>query len=297
MIYQDLINLTLRRWQIILVTIIVMLGGTVVYAMKKAAVPFETTIFINIGTKINEPNSTNNNYYNVQAADAFTETVQGWLKNPEFINEIGDNIDSRKQEKQNLIVSYTSATEYDAHQVAQRLNNLVTTKLNAYNQSTGANFIMALFTENTSNKTTGTTIYLILAIILGLTVGFGLAFIYETIFDKTIFKQTLETIFGKKALTIQKKSAPSPQELIYLKSLLKNHPQHQNAALIGIDFNPSKTAYELESTGIIFPDQIDKIDSHKKYLLLIKMGTSTISSIIKTKQLLQNDQEYIIIER
>ncbi|HLG26116.1 MAG TPA: hypothetical protein VI588_05055, partial [Candidatus Gracilibacteria bacterium] len=119
------LSLYRRHWIIIVLLTLITGGASYYYGLQKATRPYETTLFISLGVAQTETNFNPDSPYDYgQAADNFTETVQGWFKNPGLLNEInesvGEDIDisARRQEKQNLVITFDAPSEKKAQEIS-----------------------------------------------------------------------------------------------------------------------------------------------------------------------------------
>jgi capsular polysaccharide biosynthesis protein len=188
---RSFIFLIRKFWkQFIVLTVISALTFTLsVYFYQQSA--FNVTVFINIGAKsFSTENKIESNLYDtVQAADQFTETIQGWFKNPAFINRIDfatqteTSFSVRKQEKQNLIVTFRTPTEELAKKVSQSIQENLRMELGNYNRQTSSNFELGLYDTHIKKDRFNPILFPLLGLLLGVMLAMGLIWFYEYLFN------------------------------------------------------------------------------------------------------------------
>ena len=152
--------------------------------------PFETTIFVTIG-QTETANTATTAFDNVQASDYFSETVQGWLKNPEFINRVytkastSVEIATRKQEKQNFLITFTTSNPETGTNLGNIIKTELTTEMETYDQKTNGKFQIAIFSAKTEQKPQSIPLFILIGIISGFIFASFVVYGYEYIFKKT----------------------------------------------------------------------------------------------------------------
>jgi len=180
------IKLYKKHWKAIFGIIIITMISSALFAMTKDKVQYNSTLFLTIG---NQQAQESTGYEELQAADQLTETLQGWFRNPAFIKEIEEkskipaNLSARKQEKQNLLITFTSKNEENAKKVAKTTISQIEKKLDQYNEAMHSSFKVALSSTITEKKETKVIIYIIIGLILGSILAIGSTYLYELIFN------------------------------------------------------------------------------------------------------------------
>ena len=171
---------------IVLITLLAGAGATLYKTIKNPG-NFNTTIFLSIGIK---QTLASGSYDDVQAADQFTETIQGWMKNPALIerieNQTKNNIgfSRHKQEKQNLVITFTAETNADANKIATILLKELNNEIETYNRAINGQFTIATSGISINEDDNKIYLYGALGIIIGLVLSIGLAYLHESIFRK-----------------------------------------------------------------------------------------------------------------
>jgi len=108
-------------------------------------------IFTTIGV-VNESRA----YDHVQGAAYFAETVQGWLKNPVFLekilskSQVTASITAYRQERQNMVIEITAKSKNDAEVVSENVVQLLSEEISQYNTETNSNFTIMVQGEKIS---------------------------------------------------------------------------------------------------------------------------------------------------
>lgn len=141
-----------KNWKKIILIGILTAIASVIFGIVYNYNAFSATIFVNIGSIQNSTFGKEENPYDtLQAADQFTESMQGWFKNPAFLEKIrsesGTNVDLsvRKQEKQNLIITFKAASAQAADKIVQSTRTALENQLSVYNGRNASSFTMPAF--------------------------------------------------------------------------------------------------------------------------------------------------------
>lgn len=172
-----------RHWiGILFITTLSTIVAVTVVATKDPST-HEATIFLSIGTK--QTNNVSTSFDDVQAADRFTETVQGWFKNPDLLHRIEKatgqtvNLSARKQEKQNLIVSAPAIGENQATVIANTTIEQLRNDITQYNAETDSHYTLALTSITIEEQKAKLLIFGVVGFIFGLTFAIGLAHLWQ----------------------------------------------------------------------------------------------------------------------
>ena len=183
---QNLLSVVSRRWkEIIIITVITVILSVFFgfYYDKTAA---SNTVFINVGA--GQPAGSAqaaSPYESVQAADQFSETTMGWLKNPLLLDEIrttsGFDVDLnvRKQEKQNLVVTFKTETPDQAKKIARISEEILRREIGRYNLATGSEFRMPIFNFYTKESSIPLPLFAAMGTLLGIILGYVLCALLE----------------------------------------------------------------------------------------------------------------------
>ncbi len=267
------------------------------------------TIFTTISVKDTPlENSFSTSYDDVQAADHFTETIQGWFKNPIFINKIKTNtsintISAERQEKQNLFINYSIDDPAIIKKSVDAVKTNLDNEIEKYNRVSGTDFQVSLFDYEASVKQSKTTYLVLFLLLLGLILGISCSYFLEYLRGKIQSASQVENIFQKTVdenLTCRLLNNP---KLRYKQVYLENK-KFKKINIITIGFASKKLTQILteqldnkKTMSISFPidGTNDMLDSSDFNLLIIKTGVSTLQDVTAIKRILTTDRFALII--
>jgi len=297
--------------KLIIIILIAITAGTTIGLNKKSQSYLNTT-FINIGAQTNDQILDS-----VEASDKFTETIQGWFRNPKITNKINQeiktncktcneniNISASKQEKQNLILTFKSTTETNAEKEEQAIKTILQNEINQYNKSTNSTFKLTIFETTTTKASNKLYLYIIISFIVGIIIAIIAVYLFEGYFGLISHKWQIEKILKRKTDDTIKNNQVENQNISYILALLKKE-DHKKIIITGIGFLPEKLEKNLmeglpkkEIETIIFPENAITLSSNenKNIVIAIKPGTSKLEDLKKLKKLLPKNYISIIIE-
>jgi capsular polysaccharide biosynthesis protein len=180
-----------RKWISILLITLIALSTSIVYVVSSTPANFDATLFLSIGYKKDKEIGTSLD--NVQAADHFSETVQGWLKNPDFIKRVHSDkyfladLSASKQEKQNLVITFSTTSGDNADTIADSIVTELKKEIQNYNNKSGSEFQIAIQSVNITENNNKFLKIIIIGLLAGIIFGIALAYFYEFIFGKSSF--------------------------------------------------------------------------------------------------------------
>ncbi|MBU0667915.1 hypothetical protein KJ951_00865 [Patescibacteria group bacterium] len=176
----------LRKHLAAIISITVLAGmATTLYALVKSPGNYDATIFISVGI---QQTDTTGSYDDVRAADQFTETIQGWMKNPALIDRIKKQtkldfgLSAHKQEKQNIVITFSAHSNDDADKIASTVISELIKEVSVYNQAVKGNFRLAISDYSVTEEKNKIFIIAAIGTILGLALAIALAYFRESIF-------------------------------------------------------------------------------------------------------------------
>jgi len=308
MTFLDYLALLRRHWiAATIITLVVTISAMALVWIKNTQ-PFETTIFFSIGNEQNQNNNDSNIYDEVEAADAFSQTVQGWFKNPQFIEKLATesnvktDISSRQQEKQNVVVTYSSSNEEQANTMAKTIKNELSKEIQIYDANTNDKFTLALFEIHTEKKPLSLMLFLLIGLLGGAVVAFFALYGYEYIFQRIISSSQITEIFNKSAIEKFPNVNVSKEKLSYLGAYIAK-TETKNIQLIGINADTTPFSKNLEKIianktihTVNFPQESNKIFPQNYCIAICILGKTTISDLRKFQSLIANSFDLIIIE-
>lgn len=174
------------KFLILLTTILGLIGGYLAY-QKANSIPFQNTIFYSLSAQ--SKTSGTSAYENLQAADQFTESVQGWFRDPGFLEKINSlskesfALNTRKQEKNNLLITFNSPTQEQGIKHANSISQTLQTAISTYNQNSDTNFNLALQNQNFTEQSANILFYILIGLFAGLIFPIALIWLYSEYFS------------------------------------------------------------------------------------------------------------------
>ena len=285
-----------RNWLAIF-AITVLVAAVTYFAAARTGGEYGATLFLSIGTKQNAAVSTS--FDDVQAADYFADTVQGWLKNPELLRRIeekaqsGAQFSARKQEKQNLLITWESASEEEARRISQAITEELRQEIEKYNTETESGYTLALTGTTIAEAPSKNIIFLVLGLVAGLALGIALAYVYEFLFGVVSFRHQAEKIL-KKSSDETLKPGWKKRELGYLGARIKKMP-HKSTLVLGVNTATDALARKLkgEAESSIFPEDAQDLTNDKNIVLVCRPGRTTWEDLEKILPLLP--ENYLLV--
>ncbi len=281
--------------QVLLFTVVIITAGVIIGSNNMKSLN-EVTIFLSISVQEDSnKNSLSTSYDDVQAADHFTETIQGWFKNPIFNNNIKsevkiDSLSAERQEKQNLFINYaldnTAQIEQSVDTIKKNLNN----EIDRYNQVSGTDFQIALFNHESGVREAKTIYLVFFLLILGITIGIAYAYLSEYLHKKIQSDTQLENIFGK---LIDEKLQNSKPKFKYIPFYLQTQ-NFKKIHIIAVGYKAKESLDILKQqinheniSTFTFPESIDEDikDPNNFNILVIKLGKTTVQDVKMIKKI------------
>jgi hypothetical protein len=292
----EYLKLALRHNGIILLATLLSLLAGLLFWQGDQSLRFNNTILYVIG--IENRDSTTDAYENLQAADLFTETIQGWFRDPSFLSSIvsesGLNfpIKSKKQEKNNLLISFPSDSSQNASTFSSQIEQGLRARLQQFNQISGLDIDLLPGGTNSTPSPNQLPLILTISLLSGLFLGFILAYFYEKSLSKLQSEQELAAcltdceIFHFRNHRHLKKA---PQFLVkYLQT------NFGNSKLQILDLGSgSKTGLETISRHGNFqhidsydlPREIEKTSPERPALIIAELGKTSLYDLCSVAKL------------
>jgi hypothetical protein len=170
------------NWKKIAVITLLTAAAATFFGMAYNRNAVTATIFINIGAVQSDTYGTFENPYNIlQAADHFTESVQGWFKNPVLIGTIREqsgtkaDFSVRKQEKQNLILTFKAETVEKATSISEMTKRVLEEQINVYNGRNASKFTLSSYDADFVESNLPLWFFAVFGAATGLAAGYFLA--------------------------------------------------------------------------------------------------------------------------
>ncbi len=138
----------------------------------------------------------------VDAADRFSETVQGWILNPNLTGRMQEaakssfSLSARKQEKQNLLLDLKLTEERDVTPIASAVVTILNEEIKTYNKMTNSTFKLAINSINPYAIKPNLKLNLSVALFLGLFISILMAYLDEYFRGVVSFETQVSKILG-----------------------------------------------------------------------------------------------------
>ncbi len=186
---QHFLLIVTKRWKEILALMVITTAASVIFGLQYNKTSFSNTIFLTIGAK-QESDQKISPYETLQAADHFAEAVQGWFKNPALIEKIreqsGIDVDfgARKQEKQNLVITFKAVNAEDFKKIAAAAKSVLLSEIATYNLQTGSEFSIPNYAVSSKESSLPIILFALGGLIAGAGIGFTLGSALEKLMSE-----------------------------------------------------------------------------------------------------------------
>lgn len=293
---------------IIIITIVCGLSGLFA-GLNLNQNTYVSTLFLSISTERNSNNNDDNIYDQVQAADQFSETIQGWFKNPLLIEKIEKasnlsvDLSARKQEKQNLIVTFATETPNNAVKISNAIEQILKDEITAYNGTTSHKFNLAVFDSTVDEQSSKLPLIVIISLIFGFALSITLSYLYEYVFNIASHKNQIEDILNRKCDTFLSIKSLKKENSGYLAVFLSIISSKKHI-FIGVGCNAKKIAdnllrddKKLHIESINLPEDVNFLkDINKDHCVLFcLLGKTSLPELEKFTTLLPEDYSLVIL--
>jgi capsular polysaccharide biosynthesis protein len=295
-----------RRWKKIILLMLLTTIFSTFFAWQKNKIQYAGTIFLSIGVKQSEEDSGKDMYEKVQAADQFTETIQGWFKNPNFIDRVnkaagnGAEFSARKQEKQNVVVTFVSDSDEQAKKLIEVIKSELSAEIQKFNTRTNSNFQLALYSGTVSPQDGNFLLFIIFGTLLGLILGLCLAYAYEYFFNLASFEKQITDVLQKNYL--EKLPKEKSKKLSLLVTYLKNL-EAKKITLAGVNFLPTTLQQNLAEKlpqkqihSLNLPQQSEELKKVEHLILVCRLGKTKLEDLQKLEIILSQNFDLLILQ-
>ncbi len=310
MTFIDYLAMIRRRWLPgFIITALVALSSVILVQWKNTK-PFSSTVFVSIGT-VQEPNLQNNPtniFENVQASDQFSQTVQGWFKNPQFLDQLSQktgiisDISASNQQKQNVVVTFDAATQDQANMLSQTVKDELNNEIQTYDNKTGTKFQAAILEANIQKKPLSLILFLLVGILGGLIVASFALYGYEYFLRKISSPELASEILRKKPVERLPGFDNQHQKLQFFSAYLSK-TEGKNIQYISTESQVHKLTKSMENlvpnktlSSVHFPDESLKISAHDHHVIVCALGKTSIEDLRKIETLISPSFDLIIVE-
>lgn len=283
------------------------------------ATGYDATIFTTI-TVIRDNTSSNlsTSYDDVRAADHFTETVQGWFKNPAFLKSIRESelkqynltpdgdftISAERQEKQNLVINFHVNEQDRVENISGKALSVLESAIQKYNRTSETDFAIASHETYSSESASKLHFLILFALILGLCIGIGLSYLYEYLTGKILSPLHAENTLNRKAAEIISFNFYHTDNFKYLNAFLEKlhskkylliftwyvSTKHQNKTIDRLKKKDIHTVNFIKT-----PENITS-ESNRLPILFVKPGKTGYQDLFRIKALLPENYLLVIQE-
>lgn len=306
MTFLDYLSLMRRNAAAALLITLLITGTTLCLVLYKNRSPYVSTIFVSIGNAQNGNQAESSSYDRVQAADHFTETVQGWFKNPEFQKRIriegSSETSVRKQEKQNLVLSFTSENAEAAKKMNENTKSELQREIDTFNSVTNNEFKIAIYSENIEKKQLPVMLFLIISVIGGAILSSFAIYGYEYLFRFISSPSQAEAVTQKTAIEILPGVKTQKEKLQFLAGYLYRR-EMKRIQLIGARIETAPIAKSIQALvvektvhSVLFPQESGKIAPQNHHIVVCALGRTTENDIRRLRTLLSDTFDLLIVE-
>lgn len=296
MTINEYLKVALRhKFLIIFVILLAFVGGYFAHTLT-TKYQFNNTIFYIIGTQ--DTTGKTDSFENLQAADQITESILGWFKDPSFqasVNERSElsfGLKSKKQEKNNLVITFFSDNEENSRKYAEAVNKTLLSYMENYNNNSTLRITLTGNALNIAEKNSDLSLYLIVSLILGLIFGYLGAFSYEYLFKKLQSTSELKQILGKDPLFQFRSHKDLKLNYHFLVKILENQFGKENLQILDLT-SKSKTGIEVISRhgnfqnikSIDLPGNVEQISPNAPTLIISELGKSNLNTLSQINSL------------
>ncbi|MBD3270765.1 hypothetical protein GF376_04520 [Candidatus Peregrinibacteria bacterium] len=309
---KDYLKIGIRNAYIIILLIFISIITTYFAFFQQNIDKFQSTIFVTFANQQdNEKTNLESNILDsITANDQFAESVQGWFRNPSFLDSLYSkhtnllNISAKKQEKQNIIIIYETLDENSAKEVKKSINELLNRQIVSFNNKSQLNFDIAIFDHHYNIINSRQYFYLLAAVIFGLLAGYLVAISYEFWFDKLKSPSEIKAIFCKEPFDHFKNEKDFKLNFNFLINKLKSEKRGYELEIFNLTKSSkfgletiSKEGDFKKTISLNIPNDLDKINPSRPSLIILQYGVSELNILKKLSKLNLSYLQIITIDR
>lgn len=307
---QDHLKLAYRnKYLIIITTLACVLSGYFFY-INQSSNHYETNQLISFAIQNQKPSvSDSSPYENLEAADQITESIQGWFISPAFLNELQQqttlnySIKARKQEKNNLLITFNSENQLNAQKYSEQILKSLQNRLDQYNQKSDLRINAAITESQTNTKNSNPILYLSLGFLIGLIVSYLASLSWEKLGNFTNTAEEVEAILKIPILDQYFNESSLVKNHLYLTKLISQKLKGDELQIIdltkrsrfGLEIISKYTNYQsMKSYNL--PADLEKIKFAKPSLIIVQLGHTTKNCLQRLAKIDLSHCEVIIID-
>lgn len=294
----DYIKVACRNLLTIIIVVAICMTGAYLYSTNANAKPYQSTLFLSFSIQDKNAASATSTYENLEAADQITESIQGWFKDPGFINQINQSsnlnfpIQAKKQEKNNLLLTFNSSDELSSQKYSDQIVALLNQRLAQYNSKSDLQINTATSTLHNDLTSSKTSLYLLIALAIGLIMGYLGAFGWELLNRVIQSKTQLESLSGKKLLASYSNEKQLNKNNQFLSKYLSHKYSGSSLQVVNLTHKDQLGADILSNNSgiksvknIKLPDNFSDLSIELPTLLIIEIGHSKTQLIQELNKL------------
>lgn len=286
-----------RRLLLILVGVLIFGGVAFVYTGQLESEE-GTTIFVTMGATLPDGVAVGalGASQNENVVDQFTQTVQGWVSNPDFQRRVEERVGEavsmgvRKQEKQNLIVTVSPKS------AASSVMMILDEEMLVYNERTNTSFVVALSSMTSYLNEPNLKLNLLVAVLLGLLV-MGVGVVLGEYLRRTLtFEFQVASLLGDSPL-VRLKSKFIRSDLDGFLTLYSKGDGQLFLLELGDTGFSHHRAY-LEEHGAYlkaYPKDLKGEMAGDRIVVVVKLGVSSEDHVREIRMLIGKSVPYILI--
>ena len=298
-----------RNLHIILSLILVITIASVFFYQKSnSGTTYTSNIFINIGAQgtplIGQQTQvfSTDSFQAIQAADNFAESVQGWFKDYDFTDQInkkagiGVGINAKKQEKQNITLSFQVPTTEKATEVSNIIKQQLADQIKQYNQINHSSYQLTFFSANISENKSQLPLMAAVFFLVSVFIAIIAAYIIEKIRGVVSFTNELKPVYQDN-LYYQKASKVKLSDINFIDTICHRTPHHKPLFVL---VNPKNTGlFEKMNQQLLIqiPEDWGKLKTVENSVIIafITLGKTSMENLNNLTAFQTNPQYTIVI--
>jgi capsular polysaccharide biosynthesis protein len=248
---------------------------------------YDNTVLYAVG--LENPQSATDSLENLQAADLFTESIQGWFRDPAFLKQISTSaqgqafpIKSKKQEKNNLLITFSSDSQENAINYASAITLAMETRLQQYNNISGLNIAILPGGVDSVPGRSQLAIVLLVALLCGLLFGFLCTYLLEKLFNSVQSVNQVREHFPDTEIFNYESRNRLKKNSGYLLKFLETHLPPGQFQLLNFTTvhgslleNIFRHLKHHQISPLQLPKQIEQVSTSQPSILLLQFGKTS----------------------
>lgn len=258
------------------------------------------TLFMTLGLELGPGDSVSGyvTSQNQNVIDQFTETVQGWLRNPSLVSRIEEEagfplgVAVRKQEKQNLVVTLDLPSEGEVAVSVRAVMKTLEADLSLYRERTHAPFVVALYSFVPFSIAPSLAIYGVTGFLLALVLGMGGLLFFEYLRRRVSFPfQIVDQVGRPPLLLLCGRFSPVWTELV--RRYVERFPEGVQVVRVGEIHSSlfSRLLRSMACDSITFGEA----EAGKPILAVIQLGRTTEDELAQLFVMREVEFDYLIL--